>query len=175
MMADGQLNDSEIKFLNMWLLDNKELSSCWPGQVIYVRIREVLADNIITEAERKYLEQTLSDLIGGTLQEIGAAFGAATTLPVEYIEDIIVEQHNFCFTGEFLFGSRKTCEKAVISRGGNASPSVRLDLDYLVVGTMANAEWANTSHGRKIEKAIEYKGRGQKITIVSEKNWIECL
>ena len=63
----------------------------------------------------------------------------------------------------------------MISRGGNALPGVRLDLDYLVIGTVANAEWANTSYGRKIEKAIEYKGRGRKITIVSEKNWIECL
>lgn len=175
MMADGRLDDSEIKFLNMWLLDNKELAFCWPGEVIYVRVKEVLADNIVTEEERKYLEKTLSELIGGTLQETGAAIGGATTLPVEQVDKVIVDGRKFCFTGKFLFGTRKACEEAIVSRGGEPLPNVRKDLDYLVIGTMASSEWANTSHGRKIEKAMAYKKKGCDITILGEESWVHHL
>ncbi|MBT6052040.1 MAG: hypothetical protein HOG49_34995 [Candidatus Scalindua sp.] len=88
IMADGELNDQEIKYLDTWLSDNHELTSTWPGEVIYSCIKAILTDNKITEDEREHLKQTLSDLIGGTLQETGAASGASTSLPVDDIDSI---------------------------------------------------------------------------------------
>ena len=81
IMADGDLNDQEIKYLDTWLSDNQSLASTWPGEIVYARINTILADNKITEDEREHLKQTLSDLIGFTLQETGAAFGASINHP----------------------------------------------------------------------------------------------
>ena len=175
IMSDGVLNDKEIRYLDLWLSDNRDIASTWPGEVIYSRIQKVLVDNIITDEEREHLKQTLSELIGGTLQETGAASGVSTSLPVDDIDSIKIPGNLFCFTGNFIYGTRKACECAIIEKGGIAIPKVRLDLNYLVIGTMSSREWAHTSHGRKIEKVIEYKKRNCPIFIVSEKQWVECL
>jgi len=174
-MADGELNDQEIKYLDNWLSDNLALVSTWPGEVIYSRIRAILADSKITEDEREHLKQTLSDLIGGTLLEPGATSGASTSLPVDDIESIDIKNNIFCFTGNFLYGTRNACELAIVERGGTAIPRIRKDLNYLVIGTMASRDWANTSHGRKIEKAMEFKKNNCPIYIVEEKQWVEGL
>lgn len=176
IMADGELNDEEIKYLDHWLSGNLALASTWPGEVIYSRIRSILADNKITEDEREHLTQTLSDLIGGTLQETGAASGAATSLPIdEDVDSIDIKDNLFCFTGNFLYGTRKACERAITERGGTTTPRIRKDLNYLVIGTMASRDWAHTSHGKKIEKAMEFRKDQCLIFIVSEKQWVEYL
>jgi NAD-dependent DNA ligase len=59
LLADGALNDDEIRFLNLWLEDNEKIAKTWPGEVIFKRVHDVLADNVITEDERDYLKQTL--------------------------------------------------------------------------------------------------------------------
>lgn len=174
-LADGVLSDEEIRFLNLWLSDNQDIASTWPGEVVYSRIKKVLADNIITEEEREHLKQTLSELIGGTLQETGAALGTSTGLPVDDIDSIDIRDNIFCFTGKFLYGTRAACERAVTDKGGTAIPRVRTDLNYLVIGTMSSRDWAHTSHGRKIEKAMGFKKDHCPIFIVSEKQWVECL
>jgi len=175
LLADDKLNDDEIYFLNTWLADNKSLARTWPGEVVYAMVRDVLADGIITEEEREYLKQTLSHLIGGTLQESGATSGLSTSLPIDDVESIEIKGHSFCFTGNFLFGTRSACERSTVERKGVISPRVRRDLDYLVIGSVASHEWAHTSHGRKIEKAMEYKKKNCPITIISEEQWVQCL
>lgn len=175
LLADGVLCDEEIRFLNLWLKDNEQIAHTWPGEVVYARVRDVLADNIITEDERIYLKQTLTDLLGGTLQQTGATSGLSTSLPLDEVDLIEIPDALFCFTGQFIYGTRAACERAVLDRGGNTIPRVRKDLDYLVIGTMASREWAHTSHGRKIEKAIEFKNKGSNVSIVSEEQWIQYL
>lgn len=175
ILADGSLNDEEIRFLGLWLSENEELVNTWPGEVVYTRIQNVLADNIITEEERGQLKNTLSELIGGTLQETGAAFGSSTSLPVDNVDSIEIAGNTFCFTGKFLYGTRAACERAIKERNGIAISTVRMDLNYLVIGTMTSRDWAHTSHGRKIEKAIDYKQRNRSMFILSEKQWVEYL
>lgn len=175
ILADGIISNEEIRFLDLWLSDNKNITSTWPGEVIYSRIQKVLADNIITEKERDHLKQTLTELIGGTLQETGSAGGLSTSLPIDDIDRIEIKNNIFCFTGNFLYGTRKACERAISDKGGIAIPRIRMDLNYLVIGTMSSREWAHTSHGRKIEKAMEFKKNNCPILIVSEKQWIKYL
>jgi hypothetical protein len=52
---------------------------------------------------------------------------------------------------------------------------VTLDLDYLVVGTAASRDWAGTSHGRKIEKAVAYQERGEDLMVIAEEDWVRNL
>jgi len=172
LLADNILNDEEIHFLHVWLEDNEQLSSIWPGNIVYSRVRKVLADGIITEDERSYLKKTLSSLIGGTLQESGAALGLSISLPLDKAIVIKIKNKSFCFTGQFLFGTRNACEDIVIKKKGIVFPRVRSDLDYLVIGSLINQEWAHTSYGRKIEKAVLYKKKGLPINIISEDQWV---
>ena len=69
ILADEDLNNKEVRYLDNWLDNNRNIATTWPGEVIYSRIKKILADNIITDEEREHLKQTLTDLIGGTLQE----------------------------------------------------------------------------------------------------------
>jgi len=174
-MADRVLNDEEVRYLDLWLRDNEELAEGWPADVISTRVRHVLADGRVTQEEREHLKQTLSALLGGTLEETGAATGGATRLPIDAVATIEIPNRRFCFTGTFLFGTRAARERAVEGRGGIAIQRVTQELDYLVIGTMTTHSWANTSFGRKIEKAVEYQKRGEHVKIVSEQQWESCI
>ena len=58
LIADGDLNLKEVQFLSTWLAEHPELSSTWPGEVVYKRVRDVLADGKISSDEKAYLLQT---------------------------------------------------------------------------------------------------------------------
>jgi hypothetical protein len=175
LLADGDLNDEEITFLNAWLEDNKEIATTWPGKVVYARVRDVLADGVITEDEREHLKKTLGDLISGTLDDTGASCDSTTGLPIDDIDGISIADNAFCFTGNFLYGPRVACERAVQERGGASFPGVGPEVNYLVIGTLASEEWAETLHGIEIEKAIEHKEEGHPISIISEEQWLQFL
>lgn len=177
ILADGQVNENEIRFLDLWLKDNHDIADVWPGEVIAKRVREVLADNIVTQDEIEYIKKTLAELIGGTLQETGTTSGLSTHLPVndDKANPIIYPNASFCFTGNFIFGTRAACERAIEQRGATASGNITTNLEYLVIGTMVSRDWANTSHGRKIEKAIEYQNKGYPLLIISEEHWVKSL
>lgn len=177
ILADGQINENEVRFLAHWLKDNPDIADVWPGEIVAKRVREVLSDNIVTPEELDYLKNTLTELIGGTLQDSGAVSGLSTRLPLndDRADPILFDNTAFCFTGNFIFGTRSACERAIEQRGAMAFNNVTTNLEYLVVGTMVSAEWANTSHGRKIEKAIEYQNKGHRVLIISEEHWIKHL
>jgi NAD-dependent DNA ligase len=177
LLADEELNEAEVRFLDHWLRDHEDIVSVWPGDVIAKRVREVLADGIVTKEELEHLKQTLKDLIGGTLQDTGATNGLATRLPVNDDCAIPVNFRDtaFCFTGNFLFGTRSACERAVLERGAQILTNIKKSLGYLVIGTMVSSEWANSSHGRKIEKAINYQQAGSTLLIISEEHWIKYI
>ncbi len=168
LLADRKLTDDEIIFLDTWLKEHHEICTDFPANVIYRRVRDVLADGIITEDERADLYDTIGKMLGGTLEETGATDGLATRLPIDNVERIEIPGRRFCFTGKFVYGPRTKCERAVIELGGEVQNGITKKLDYLVIGTFASRDWAHTSHGRKIEKALDYKQKGKEILIISE-------
>ena len=175
MLADGHLSDQEIIFLKTWLEENDEIAYSWPGEVIYRRISRVLEDNIIDDDERTYLTKTLEDLIGGSFEETGATSGVATSLPVQDVETMKFKGKKFCFSGQFLFGTRAACHKETERVGAKFVMNVSKGLDYLVIGTMSTRSWANTSFGRKIERAMEYQKEGCDLLIIDEECWARHL
>ena len=98
----------------------------------------------------------MCEILGGTIEETGAAEGLATKLPLDQVDNIVFRDKSFCCTGQFIFGTRTACEKAIVERGGSVCDGVRVDLGYLVIGMMATHDWAHSTFGRKIEKAVEY-------------------
>lgn len=174
LLADGQLVEQEIIFLDTWLKENEQLIKDWPADEIARRLKAILADGVITHDEAEDLKKTLDSIVGGGLEH-GTVDGMATRLPVENVETIGFDGKLFCFTGKFVYGSRRKCEQAVIDRGALAHPTVVKDLDYLVIGTLASRDWINTSHGRKIEAAVANKAQGTPVVILAEDVWVKHL
>ncbi|TLS77048.1 NAD-dependent DNA ligase [Mariprofundus erugo] len=175
LMADGKLSDDEIYFLETWLEEHQNITSFWPGDVIHARVKGVLSDGVITDEERHHLELTLSSLIGGTFQDTGTSSGSSTDLPVNKNAVVVIEGKTFCFTGTFVYGQRKKCEQATSELGGIPLNTVSQKIDYLVVGSLVTGSWANTSFGRKIEKAVQMQREGHRIEVISEDMWTRTV
>ena len=90
---------------------------------------------------------------------------------------VFFEDKTFLFTGNFHFGSRKDCQKAVALRGGIPSDQkdVSRAIDYLVVGSEGNKTWSKGSYGNKIEAAILARREHGKPAIISEEHWATAL
>jgi NAD-dependent DNA ligase len=174
LVADRELNDMEIQFLRVWLRENEALANTWPGEVVLKRIEAALADGVVSAEERSYLVDTLKELVGGSFSETGAVPAQATSLPINADAEVAFPDQTFCFTGQFLYGTRSACEKAVTDRGGQIAP-VSKKLKYLVVGELSSRDWKHTSFGTKIESALAWQSKGAALAIVSESKWVQSL
>lgn len=177
MVADGRINDAEVTALSDWMNRHLHLEPLWPASTIFRRLRGVLADGVITEAERLDLYDTLTALVGGSLEETGTVGGLSTRLLGEDMTDspIVFEGRSFLFTGKFIFGRRNSCEEAVLARGGAIAAGVSHSTDYLIVGALSSRDWVNESYGRKIEAAMALRQKGHGIAIHQEEFWTSCL
>lgn len=174
ILADGALNDAEITFLGSWLSNNEAVAAVWPGSVIANQIAAVIADQTITEAERTHLQTVLQQLVGGTLEEL-AESTHVSSLMLDSVSSIEFADRSFCLTGDFVFGPRSVCESAISRRGGLVQPGITKKLHYLVVGGLGSPEWKHGSFGSKVEKALEYKQRGQPLLLIHEDIWAASM
>lgn len=171
--ADQIVNDEEFHFLNIWLLDNEIYTNTFPLNVVKRRINDILADGIITSEERENFYQDLLKISGGTYHETGSATSQSTGYGSEEPDLLIIDGSKFCLTGAFVTGTRDKCEQIITQLGGKPVKTVTQDLNYLVIGALASRDWIATSHGRKIEKALHYQGKGHPVIILSEETWVK--
>lgn len=174
LIADGELNEREIQFLSTWLSEHSEVAESWPGEVVVKRVRDVLADGQITQSEADYLKQTLIGLVGGSFSEMGAIADDAVALPIERSVSVSIPQSSFCFTGQFVYGTRAACERAVETRGGSIC-GVNRRLRYLVIGELSSRDWKYSSFGTKIESVMRLKQEGAVVSVVGESQWVRSL
>ena len=175
MVADGQLHDLEIKMLSTWLASYPEVTTEFPVSVIARKISEVLADGIITEDERSHLLAVLLGLASTDFSVTGSATPEVITLPIEDNVEINFSDALVCFTGEFLYGTRAACERVVLKLGARCADNVSKKVNILVIGTNVSVDWAHTSFGRKIQKAVELRDEGHPIEIISERRWLQFV
>lgn len=133
------------------------------------------ADGVVTEEERADLQDALTALARNDFTNTGAAAPDGPALPVDDSALIQFPDMTFCFTGQFLFGTRSACERAVTELGGVPVDTVGKRLNYLVIGTLVSPDWINTTYGRKIEKAMTLRDSGNNVSIVSEKQWSTAI
>lgn len=175
MVADGQLNDLEIKMLSTWASSHPEAIADFPGSVIARSVSDALLDGVITEQERSYLLKTLTNLASTDFSTTGSVSPEVTSLPIEDCVSIELKNSMICFTGEFLYGTRAACERLVLKLGAMCSDNVSKKVDVLVIGTRVSPDWAHTSFGRKIQRAVALQEEGHAIEIISEKRMMEAL
>jgi hypothetical protein len=175
ILADGQVSDAETVLLDQWMRAHPEPVACWPCDQIAARLRIVLADGTIGHEERSDLAELLAQLVGGDAGIIDGD-NAATALPLDRPPPLLVyPARSFVLTGKFAYGPRTACECLVQARGGRCGSGVTMRTDYLVIGTFGSRDWVHTSHGRKIEKALQYRTRGAPVAIVAEQHWAASL
>jgi len=175
ILIDGAVSEDEAIALVNWADDHPDVVQGWPGDVVYRRLRQIFADGHASEPEREDLAELLKSLVGGEAGMINAET-ASTGLPFEDPLPLIeIPNRNFVFTGRFAFGTRAACHKAVKSLGGWAEKGLNQSVDFLVIGTFASRDWAQTSYGRKIEKAVEMREKDGFIKIVPEEHWVASL
>ena len=174
LLADQELSDSEIAFLQQWLEERYAMTSSFPGNVIYNRIKEVLADGIVTEDERDHLVETLNMLIEGRLEDLTEQLDLTE---LWFDEAGLIEFHDtrFCLTGNFVYGPKEICKTAIEERGGLVSPTVDNEPEFLVVGGMGVDAWRTGGLGAEIEEAMRLKARGIPLKIISEDAWVSQL
>ncbi len=169
VIADGVLSDGEIEYLHKWLAASAGVVAHPLLAPLLVRVEEILADGLVDAEERADLMAALMALTGDDF-EVGEAL-KATTLPLcAPVPEIDFQERAFCFTGTFAFGKRAVCESAVTERGGIAG-SLTKKTDFLVIGEYATDSWAQSSYGRKIEKAAMMRANGGIIRIIHEPVW----
>lgn len=175
ILADTQLNEAEARFLDLWLMENQAMTKLSPGDAIFRKVSEILADGVVTEIELENLKSVLEVAVGGGFEATGTAANLPTQLPIDIDASIEWIGRSFCFTGKFQARNRKDCEQEVIRRGGFPSDNAVKSLDYLVIGSLVSPDWKNSTHGRKIEAVLAHRKNGASTLIVSEKQWIQAL
>lgn len=175
LVADDNLNDKEIYYLRGWLLEHQSIRDQWPVSVIHFKIQEILADGVITNEERQSLVLRLQELTGNFFSDTGSAATEGQVLPLDDDPSIFFNGMSYCFTGEFLYGTRAACERVILKLGAMPQDNVTKKLNYLVIGSRCNPDWINESYGRKIEAAMNHKSSGLDICIISERQWTAAL
>jgi NAD-dependent DNA ligase len=175
MVADGELNEKEILLLSTWLREHSDLVRSWPAFVIARKVEAVLEDGVVTAAEQVHLLDVLKQLCSTDFALTGSASAEVAALPINDIVTVEIKNSSVCHSGEFMFGTRASCERVTLRGGGMPVDSVSKKTDYLVIGTRVSPSWAHTSYGRKIQKAAELQEDGHSIEIISERRWLEAL
>ncbi len=171
--ADDTLSDDEVYFLKHWLDSHSNVRNYWPMSEVDKAINSALADGVLTGSEKEFILHVLHASVGGSFSADGIAAGKTTELPLDLVEYIDFENKVFCFTGTMTVGTRRECIEITEHLGGFVSKGVTLKVDYLVLGPAASRDWYNTSYGRKIEKAVEYKKHhNSNISVISESDWL---
>lgn len=174
LLADQELSDDEIRFLNEWLEERYWIASEFPGNVIHERIRDVLEDGMITEEERSHLVETLNMLIDDRLEDLAEQVDL-TELWFDEVGLIRFDQARFCLTGNFVYGPKSVCQTAIERRGGKVMPSVSNEAQFLVVGALGVDEWRDGGLGAEIEAALRLRAQGEPVKIIPEDCWVAHL
>lgn len=175
MVADSHLHDMEIQLLQTWLAQHPEATQDFPGSIIARKVHEVLADGVITEAERTHLLEVLTEMASTDFSATGSAAPEVMALPIEDCVSIDFSNTMVCLTGEFIYGTRAACERLILAAGAMCADNVSKKVEILVVGTRVSPDWAHTTFGRKIQRAMELQEQGHAIEIISEKRMMEAL
>jgi NAD-dependent DNA ligase len=182
VIADGRVSDEEIDAVRHWLVQNSEVTRVWPISVLAERIARIFSDGVVDERERAELLRLFQQTTGAGPTVPGAD---ATVVDSEVhpsrlplctpAPDLTFAGRVYVFTGAFVYGTRQICEEAVVSRGAEVRSAVTKQTHVLVIGAIGNSDWAHSSHGRKIEKAVGYRSGGVPLSIVSEEHWLRFV
>ena len=93
----------------------------------------------------------------------------------DFDEDNLFYKKNIVFTGELDTLTRRDAYQLVANVGGICQDSVTKKTNYLVLGNIAYARNVKDGKTNKFKKALEYKLKGQDISIIDESLFLEII
>lgn len=182
ILADGIINDREIRSLSEWIGDNEQLSGTYPYDEINSLLTSILMDNKIDDKERAILEVFFSEFID-TESIINLDRNKLSKLKKEITidglcavcPDISIPNNTFCFTGISSKTTRNEIKDLIFSLGGTYKNTVSLKTDYLIIGNNNNKCWTFSCYGRKVEQAVNMRKKGQKIIVTHENDFWDAV
>jgi len=176
IVCDNELADAEVRFLATWLAANRHIAASFPANIISRRVGEVLGDGLITDDEKTRLLMDLKTIAGSGLTESLPALPAHIAAAFARAPVVEIPNKLFVLTGEFVFGSRPTCERAIMKRGGSVGSSVTGRTNYVVVGGMSTPAWIEQNYPHKIGHAVDLaKSSNAKVVVIRETDWAAAL
>jgi NAD-dependent DNA ligase len=172
VLADGNFVIEEASFLLNWLERNEPVRRNFFGKVLYDALSEALADDEMSAEEEDILAGLLLRFVG-PMPETSCDASYSTDLPLDQPPpDVHFMERSFCFTGKFIFGTRRHCQKAVTDAGGSIHQYPIFATDYLVIGDLGSRDWIHSIGGRKIERAIDIRSQGHPLKLIAEQHWV---
>lgn len=173
ILADGRIQEKEIRGLEQWLDDNSQLENYYPYYELRQVVGEVLKDGIIEEKEKLLLKAHFNQFANLATPEFREGLnnelvGIKTKGYCALNPQIEIDGRKFCATGDFSFKSKEEFYSIVDEFGGISSNNITNATNYLVVGGKGSTAWCFSCYGRKVERAISMKNRGMDIQIVQE-------
>ena len=172
ILSDGKITKSELDGLMDWMANNEQLTTYYPYDEIYALITDVLKDGIVSQDKENLLKVFFSEFANIGTEKRPLTFEEKQCLTRQGIcalaPDITVVDHVFCFTGKSTKATRSEIAETVENAGGIFHDAVTAKTDYLIVGNDGNPCWAFSCYGRKVEKAIDLRKKGNHILIVNE-------
>jgi NAD-dependent DNA ligase len=177
IIFDGLVSEDEAINLLAWLNTHPAVANAWPGEPVFRLLKAALSENTLSsEAESELL--TLLTSITGNPEVITQGGQASTLLPFDNpMPDLFFENAVFVLTGTFKIGNRASVEALVTSLGAEVvKKNVRKDTNFLVIADIGSKAWIHSTHGRKIERAVELRDNHQSgLAIVSEEHFYRFL
>ncbi|MBE7693656.1 BRCT domain-containing protein [Tenacibaculum finnmarkense] len=180
ILADGVIVEKEIIDLEKWLEENTHLSTYYPYDEIRSLILSIVSDGIIEEEEKLVLKAYLNQFVNLENKEIEKQInretndinisGHCTSDP-----EIELDGKTFCITGVLKSGNRTSLEKTISDLGGIPTRTLTKKTDYLIVGDNGNQAWAFACYGRKVEKALDLRKNGHKISLIHEFDFMDVI
>lgn len=175
VVADGDVSAEEARRLSEWAKENPEIATRYPANLLARRLERIFMDGRADKRERKRLAALLSQLAENPTG-FGGGYPLATDLPLtDPPPEVVFEGQTFVFGGEMEYGPIHACEREVRERGGLCERSVNRRTDYVVIGTIAAADWSQAGFGDLIDEVVQYGKRGVPIAVISEERWAGAL
>jgi hypothetical protein len=175
VIADSRVTPEEAVFLRDWLKENAHLGCVWPVNVLTRRLEAIFADGQVDACEQAELLRMLTRITAARPMPF-IARREAVPLPLTLPEPpVSISQRAFCLAGGFIYGSRQRCEEEIANRGGRVVAEPSAPADFLVIGTLSNADWQKSPEAGKIQRALDLRTQGFQVSIVSEEYWVSSL
>ncbi len=172
IVADLHVNEAELRGLQVWLTNYRDLRSVWPVTEIEAVVTQVMADGRVDEGEQRMLLHYFSEFAQNPLLHRSLPPLLPTDLTIKGVcavaPEIQILAKVFCFTGISSRGPRRLFAEAVTGRHGIFIDSIRENLDYLIIGDEGNPCWAFSCYGRKVERVVEMRRKGHHVLLVHE-------
>jgi NAD-dependent DNA ligase len=177
LVFDGVVNYDEAKNLLVWLQNNRYIADKWPAVEIYEKLRIMLKKGFLSSEDEGELLSHLVALTGNP-DVMFSGRNPSGNLPLcNPPPDVYFDGAVFVITGNLKIGSRAQVVDLITELGGEVVlKNVRMDTNFLVIGDIGSQAWIHSTHGRKIERAIELRDQLKTgIGIISEDHFTNAV